>query len=222
MATKIDFAFSRLEMLVEKYCREEKLDDAIEAVTWAWEYAHDFPKDADIKEAIRLVKKAENYLTEEGKPIYAKVRAELATRLRQMLYDRKKKAVKITTMDNTIPKKKNGQLDERKKLADRIKQARESSHISQRALGKSVGVSDKSISSYEHARSLPPLDILTKIALRTRKPLTFFIEEKTATSDITSKLKRVEKELKEIHALLDKISKNKDNSLEVPIATEQL
>jgi hypothetical protein len=56
--------------------------------------------------------------------------SELATRLRQMLYDRKKKAVKITTMDNTIPKKKNGQLDERKKLADRIKQARESSHIS--------------------------------------------------------------------------------------------
>jgi hypothetical protein len=92
MATKIDFAFSRLEMLVEKYCREEKLDDAIEAVTWAREYAHDFPKDADITEAIRLVKKAENYMTEEGKPLYGKVRVELATRLRHMLSERKKKA----------------------------------------------------------------------------------------------------------------------------------
>jgi len=99
MATKVDFAFSRLETLVEKYCREEKVDDAIEAVTWAREYTHDFPMDADIKEAIRLVKKAESFMTEEGKPLYAKVRAELATRLRHMLYERKKKAPQKTTAE---------------------------------------------------------------------------------------------------------------------------
>jgi hypothetical protein len=96
MATKIDFAFSRLETIVEKYCREEKFDDAIEAVTWAWEYTHDFPQERDIKEAIRLVKKAESFMTEEGKPLYAKVRVDLATRLRQMLYERKKKAARKT------------------------------------------------------------------------------------------------------------------------------
>lgn len=92
MATKLDFAFRRLETIVEKYCMEGKEDDAIEAVTWAWEYAHDFPEEADIQEAIRLVRQAEEYITDEGKPLYAKVRAEVATRLRHMLYDRKKKA----------------------------------------------------------------------------------------------------------------------------------
>ena len=112
-----------------------------------------------------------------------------------------------------MPEKEHGQLDERKKLANRIKQARKNSHISQRALGKSIGVSDKSISAYEHARSMPPLNQLTKIALRTRKPLPFFVEGKTAKSTLTRKLQSVEQELKEIHALLDTISKNKDNRL---------
>jgi transcriptional regulator with XRE-family HTH domain len=116
----------------------------------------------------------------------------------------------------------NGQLNERKKLAGRIKRARESSHISQRALSKSLGVSDKLISSYEHARSMPPLNRLTIIALRTGKPLTFFVGEKTAIRDIASKLKSVEQEIKEIHALLDQISKTNDNLREVPVATEQL
>jgi len=92
MATKLGFAFRRLETLVDKYCIEGKEDDAIEAVTWAWEYAHDFPREADIQEAIRLVKEAENYMNEEGKPLYAKVKAEVATRLRHLLYDRKRKA----------------------------------------------------------------------------------------------------------------------------------
>jgi|SRR5215211_3476892 len=97
MATKIDFAFRRLETLVDKYCVEGKEDDAIEAVTWAWEYAHDFPEEADIQEAIRLVKEAENYMTDEGKPLYAKARGQVVKRLRLLLYDRKKKASRKTT-----------------------------------------------------------------------------------------------------------------------------
>jgi hypothetical protein len=90
MATKLDFAFRRLETLVEKYCIAEKKDEAIEAVTWAWEYAHDYPQQADIDEAIRLVTKAEKYLSEEGKPLYAEVRQEVVRRLRLLLHDRKK------------------------------------------------------------------------------------------------------------------------------------
>jgi uncharacterized protein YqgV (UPF0045/DUF77 family) len=74
MATKLDFALRRLETIVDEYCFEEKLDDAMEAVTWAWEYAHDYPQEADIQEAIALVKKAEIYMSEEGKPRYAEVR----------------------------------------------------------------------------------------------------------------------------------------------------
>ena len=95
MATKLDFAFRRLETIVDKYCKDEKLDDAMEAVTWAWEYAHDYPQEADIEEAIALVKKAEKYMSEEGKPLYAEVRAEVVKRLR-LLHDRKKKAAKQT------------------------------------------------------------------------------------------------------------------------------
>jgi len=100
MATNLDFAFRRLETIVDKYCIEGKEDDAIEAVTWAWEYAHDYPKDEDIDEAINLVKKAEDYMTDTGKPLYSALRAEVVKRLRHMLYDRKKKADrKITGED---------------------------------------------------------------------------------------------------------------------------
>ena len=96
MATKLDFAFRRLQTIVDKYCLEEKLDDAMEAVTWAWEYAHDYPQEADIQEAIALVKKAEIYMSKEGKPRYAEVRQEVVKRLRFLLHDRKKKASKQT------------------------------------------------------------------------------------------------------------------------------
>jgi hypothetical protein len=96
VSTKLDFAFRRLETIVDKYCTDEKLDDAIEAVTWAWEYAHDYPQEADIQEAIALVKKAETYMSEEGKPRYAEVRQEVVKRLRLLLHDRKRKASKQT------------------------------------------------------------------------------------------------------------------------------
>ena len=96
---------------------------------------------------------------------------------------------------------------ERKKLANRIKEARESSHISQKELGDSIGVSDKSISSYEKARSMPPVEKLKKIALKTNKPLLFFTEEKTAKIDIVSKLNLIEKELQGIREILVKLQK---------------
>ena len=92
MATKLDFAFRRLETIVDKYCIKGKEDDAIEAVTWAWEYSHDYPQRTDIQEAISLLKKAETYMTEEGKPLYAQGRAEVVKRLRLLLYNRKRKA----------------------------------------------------------------------------------------------------------------------------------
>jgi hypothetical protein len=99
MATKLDFTFRRLETLIDKYCLEGKEDDACEAVTWAWEYTHDFPQEDDIQEAIRLVKKAESYMTDEGKPLYAEVRAEVVQRLRLLMYDRKKKAARKITAE---------------------------------------------------------------------------------------------------------------------------
>lgn len=101
------------------------------------------------------------------------------------------------------------QLEERKKLARRIKDAREGSHISQKELGEFIGVSDKSISSYEKARSMPPVEKLKKIALKTNKPLLFFTEEKTAKIDIVSKLNIIEKEIKELREIVEKLQKEK-------------
>jgi len=108
-----------------------------------------------------------------------------------------------------MAQKKDNQLSERKKLAQRIKKARESAHISQRELGDAIGVSDKSISSYEKARSMPPVEKLKKIANITDRPLMYFTEDATAKIDIVSKLNIVEKQLNEIKDLLTKVAKEK-------------
>lgn len=109
-------------------------------------------------------------------------------------------------------KKQNSQKDEKTTLADRIRLARDSAHISQKELGDAIGVSDKSISSYEKARSTPPIEKLKKIAKTTNKPLLFFTEEKTVKIDIISKINIVEKELQEIKEILTKLQKDKKNS----------
>ena len=95
--------------------------------------------------------------------------------------------------------------DETKKLAARIREAREASHISQSELGKAIGVSDKSISAYEKTRSTPPLEKLKKIALKTNKPLLFFTGDKTDRMDILTKLHLIEQEFNEIKELLAKL-----------------
>jgi len=94
MATKLDIEFRKLERVVDTYCIAGKEDQVIEAVTWAWEYAHDYPQEEDIKEAINLVKQAEEYMTDEGKPLYAQGRAQVVKRLRVLMYDRRRKASK--------------------------------------------------------------------------------------------------------------------------------
>ena len=99
-------------------------------------------------------------------------------------------------------KNKTSNQDDRVSLALRIKNARNDAHISQRKLGVSIGVSDKSISSYEKGRSIPPIKKLRKIAEETNKPLGYFTEEETINISIISKLNIVEKELREIRELI--------------------
>lgn len=111
-----------------------------------------------------------------------------------------------------ILKNKVTKQDDRADLAARIKKARENVHISQKELGDSIGVSDKSISSYEKGRSVPPIKKLKKIAKTTNKPLSFFTEEETVNIDILGKLNTIEKEFQEIRELLKNISKNKNHS----------
>lgn len=87
-------------------------------------------------------------------------------------------------------------------LAVRIKKARLDARLSQSALGKEIGLSDKSISSYEKGRALPSLTKLKKIAAHTHHPLSYFTQEKTDNITITRRLITIEKELSEIKKLL--------------------
>ena len=100
--------------------------------------------------------------------------------------------------------------DDRIDLASHIKKAREDAHISQKELGGNIGVSDKSISSYEKGRSIPPIKKLRKIAEETNKPLGYFTEEETININIISKLNIVEKELREIRELIKKYLKKEN------------
>ncbi len=102
-----------------------------------------------------------------------------------------------------MAKRKNG-LKEQNSIAVRIKKARVSVHISQKELGVSIGVSDKSISSYEQGRSVPPIEKLKKIAKKTKKPLYYFTDEETMTMDIIGKLNLIESELQAVRVLLEK------------------
>lgn len=101
-------------------------------------------------------------------------------------------------------------VDKRKKLSElatRIRMARNTSRLSQHALGAKIGVSDKSISAYEQGRSEPPLGNLKRIAQATQHPLTYFTEEATDESEIAAKLQSIERELAEVKRLLTKSRK---------------
>jgi transcriptional regulator with XRE-family HTH domain len=89
-------------------------------------------------------------------------------------------------------------------LAKRIKTARRHARLSQDALGQSIGLSDKSISSYEQGRSVPPLAKLKKIADSTKRPLSYFTQENIDEANITTKLLSIERELTEVKKLLKK------------------
>lgn len=93
------------------------------------------------------------------------------------------------------------------KLAKRIRQAREEAHLSQQQLGKTIGVSDKSVSAYEKGRALPSIEKLKKIATSTNQTLNFFTDSKIDQSLITNKLTTIELELKRIRKLLKKSSR---------------
>ncbi|SRR5258708_35534962 len=92
-------------------------------------------------------------------------------------------------------------------LARRIRSARLDAHLSQHSLGENIGVSDKSVSSYEQGRSTPPLDKLQKIADATNHPFAYFTEKDTTDATITSKILLIERELAEVKRLLKKARK---------------
>lgn len=86
-------------------------------------------------------------------------------------------------------------------LAQRIRNARTHARLSQSALGKTIGVSDRSVSSYEQGRSQPSVETLQKIAKATSTPVSFFTEGNNLEAVIVKKLTVIEKELNAIKKL---------------------
>ncbi len=94
-----------------------------------------------------------------------------------------------------------------KDLAKVIKEARREARLSQAALAKQIGVSDKAISAYETARTTPTLSKLKQISKVTNQPLTYFLEGKVDNAVILQKLQNIEDEMKEIRKLVKETSK---------------
>ena len=92
-------------------------------------------------------------------------------------------------------------------FSKRLKTAREQRGMSQRSLGLSMGLSDKTISSYEKNRSYPTVEQLHKISMILKMPLEYFILEDSSI-DIYQKLDSIEKKHKEIQKDLEDIKKH--------------
>ncbi len=92
-----------------------------------------------------------------------------------------------------------------KLLGSKIKKSRREQGFSQKELAKELGISDKTISSYEVGRATPSFPMIKKISKLLHKPIGYFDENAdTNDIDIQLKIKSVEKELAEIKALLAK------------------
>jgi transcriptional regulator with XRE-family HTH domain len=91
-----------------------------------------------------------------------------------------------------------------KEFGKKLKSARVGKGMSQRSLGLALGLSDKTISSYESSRSFPNLDVLRKIAQILDKPVEFFISP-SAKVDITDILQSIQKKQKEISRDIERV-----------------
>ena len=96
-----------------------------------------------------------------------------------------------------------------KTLGEKIQEAREKAGMSQRKLGILLGLSDKTISSYENNRTKPSVEILSRISKELKKPIGCFLEEGLIITEdrleaIQSKLEEIKKEVKDIEKRLKK------------------
>jgi len=92
-----------------------------------------------------------------------------------------------------------------KRLGDKIKKSRREQGFSQKALAKELGISDKTISSYEVGRATPSFPMIKKISGLLHKPIGYFDENADISEiDIQLKVKSIEKELAELKKLIGK------------------
>lgn len=98
-----------------------------------------------------------------------------------------------------------------KEFGTRLKKAREEKGISQKSLGLSLGLSDKTISSYESLRSYPNLEVLKKISEILGKPIEYFISSKKEVligdhlEKIIRKQEILSNEINDLKKLLSKV-----------------
>ena len=86
-----------------------------------------------------------------------------------------------------------------KDFGKRLRDARMEKGLSQRSLGLSLGLSDKTISSYESSRSYPNLDILKKLAEVLDKPFGYFL-----SSDYDDRIEQLQKEIEMLRSIISK------------------
>jgi transcriptional regulator with XRE-family HTH domain len=90
-----------------------------------------------------------------------------------------------------------------KTLGEKIQEAREKASMSQRKLGILLGVSDKTVSSYENNRTRPSVEILSRIAKELKKPIGYFLDEGLVTTEdrisiIKSKIEELKKDISDL------------------------
>lgn len=86
-------------------------------------------------------------------------------------------------------------------LAHKIRYARRHKNLSQRELGKLLGISEMAISAYETNRAIPPWPALKKIGEITGFAINYFTEEENEHDT----LKSLQTEIKEIKKGITKI-----------------
>lgn len=77
----------------------------------------------------------------------------------------------------------------------RLKKARQEYGLSQRSLGLALGLSDKTISSYESSRSYPNLEILKKLSEVLGRSTDYFLEYDKKEVSLLERIERLEKEV---------------------------
>lgn len=88
-------------------------------------------------------------------------------------------------------------------LGKKIQEAREKAGMSQRKLGILLGLSDKTISSYENDRTKPSVEILSRIAKELKQPIGCFLDESLVTAEdrisvLKSKIEDIKNEILEL------------------------
>jgi len=97
-------------------------------------------------------------------------------------------------------------------FGDRIREARRAARLSQAELAQALGISDRSISSYEKGRNVPPVERLQKIADRTNYSLQFFVGENDPMIGVQRMLIEVKEKLAEIEEALSTSTQSRTQS----------